>query len=372
MAKKVVLAVAGAGKTYQICHTLDLDRRNLILAFTHENIHNIRRELCSAYGNIPERTTVSTFHSFVYHNFILPYEPSIREYFQRPSFKSRGITTIDPPPKWHNSRNNPFYQKKTTLEHYVTKNGQYYCNTLSELALQVKTTQYNLVKQASKRLHKFFDKVWVDEFQDFRNYDYSLILSISKHLNDIILVGDYYQHSVSGTNNSGKPFGSSTTYDSFVLELQSIGFSVDQTSLLQSRRCSKEICSFVKQKLEINITSSGINSGRVIWVEDESFARQVIDDPEILKLVYKEAKKYKFRAMNWSYSKGNTVKAACVILSTSFEKLPEESFSPKNIAPTTINKLYVAMTRSSGDLYLMRSSVFKKIYKIDDAQRLLI
>ena len=36
MAKKVILAVAGAGKTYYICHKIDPAKRNLILAFTHE------------------------------------------------------------------------------------------------------------------------------------------------------------------------------------------------------------------------------------------------------------------------------------------------------------------------------------------------
>lgn len=41
MAKRVILAVAGAGKTYHICHEIDPTKRNLILAFTHENIHNL-------------------------------------------------------------------------------------------------------------------------------------------------------------------------------------------------------------------------------------------------------------------------------------------------------------------------------------------
>lgn len=32
MAKRVILAVAGAGKTYHICHEIDPTKRNLILA----------------------------------------------------------------------------------------------------------------------------------------------------------------------------------------------------------------------------------------------------------------------------------------------------------------------------------------------------
>lgn len=71
MAKRVILAVAGAGKTYHICHEIDPQKRNLILAFTHENIHNIQKELYDAYKCMPELTTVATFDSFVYHELML-------------------------------------------------------------------------------------------------------------------------------------------------------------------------------------------------------------------------------------------------------------------------------------------------------------
>lgn len=64
----------------------------------------------------------------------------------------------------------------------------------------------NLVKRAAIRLNKFYDSILIDEFQDFREQDYELIIKLAKHLNNVLLVGDYYQHSVSGKNNTGKPF----------------------------------------------------------------------------------------------------------------------------------------------------------------------
>ena len=98
MAKKVMLAVAGAGKTYCICHKIDFRKRNLIIAYTHENIHNIKKELCDANnGCIPELTSVMTYDAFVYHNLILPYEPSIANHFSEDSFVSKGICLFDPP-----------------------------------------------------------------------------------------------------------------------------------------------------------------------------------------------------------------------------------------------------------------------------------
>lgn len=80
-----------------------------------------------------------------------------------------------------------------------------------------------------------------------------------------------------------------------------------------------------------------------------------------MKLVFKEADKYSFQALNWSYSKGDTVNSACVVLTDRFEQLDNGDFSIQGIPVSTINKLYVAMTRSNGDLYLMKASTFKKV-----------
>ncbi len=367
MAKRVILAVAGAGKTYHICHEIDPTKRNLILAFTHENIHNIQKELCDAHGCVPELTTVSTFDSFVYHQLILPYEPSIAEHFGCPKFVSRGICTIDPPPRTIKNIQgkpvaNPLYKKKDRLAHYVTMRGQYYCATLSELVLQVKKNRESLIKRVAARLNLFYDCVLIDEFQDFREHDYELIMALAKQLNDVVLVGDYHQHSVSATNNSGKPFKNKSTdvsYDDFVAELQKAGFEVDLTTLDKSRRCSAEVCAYVSEKLRISITSNGDHGGAVKWIDDDPSS--VLDDDRIIKLVFQEAGKYSFPALNWSYSKGDTVDSACVILTDGLDNLDSDKFNPDRVKPSTLNKLYVAMTRSRGDLYLMKASTFKTI-----------
>lgn len=374
MAKRVILAVAGAGKTYYICHKIDPTKRNLILAFTHENIHNIQKELCDAYGCVPDLTTVITFDSFVYHQMILPYEPSIAEYFGCSDFVSRGICTIDPPPMRILGRNgqmisNPRYFKKDRLEHYVTKGSQYYCAKLSELVMYVKQGCESLVKRVVSRLNLFYDCVLIDEFQDFREYDYDLIMALAKQLNDIVIVGDYYQHSVLATNNSGKPFknkSSFVSYDTFVATLKKAGFEVDLSTLDKSRRCSADICKYVSEKLHISITSNDNHNGSVIWIDDNPTA--VLNNDSIIKLVFKEAGKYSFPALNWSYSKGDTLESACVILTDGLDNLDSDKFNPDKVKQSTLNKLYVAMTRSRGDLFLMKASTFKAIKDIYTTQ----
>lgn len=367
MAKKVILAVAGAGKTYHICNAIDPTKKNLILAYTHENIHNIQKELCDAHGCAPELTTVMTFHAFVYHHLILPYEPSIKEHFELPRFTSKGICMTEPPqPRIPDASGqmvyNPKYRKKELITHYVTKRGQYYCDRISELALYVKNGKESIIKRAAKRLNMFYDAVLIDEFQDFREYDYDVIMTLSKHLNDVVLVGDYHQHSVSARNNTGKPFknrSADVSYDDFIAELQTAGFEVDLTTLVKSRRCSAEICTYVSEKLHINITSNGDHGGTIKWIDDDPSS--VLDDDRIVKLVFQEAGKYSFPALNWSYSKGDTLDSACVILTDGLENLGSDKFNPDKVKPSTLNKLYVAMTRSRGDLYLIKSSTFKKI-----------
>lgn len=367
MDKQIILAVAGAGKTYHICHSIDPTKKNLILAYTNENIHNIENELYDAHKGVPELTTVMTFDSFVYRHLICPYEPSIAEHFSCPAFISSGICTIDPPPKQiTNARGrkvaNPKYVTKDKLRHYITNQGQYYCATLSELVLQVKKGRDSLVKRATARLNLFYDYVLIDEFQDFREHDYELIMALAKRLNCVMLVGDYHQHSVSATNNSGKPFkkkNGDVGYSEFISELQSAGFKVDTATLDKSRRCSAEVCDYVSKKLGISISSHDEHEGSVIWVD--ALATEILDNGQIVKLVFKEADKYSFQALNWSYSKGDTVDAACVILTDRFDQLDNENFSIQGIPVSTINKLYVAMTRSRGDLYLMKSSTFKRL-----------
>lgn len=53
--------------------------------------------------------------------------------------------------------------------------------------------------------------------------------------------------------------------------------------------------------------------------------------------------------------------STCVVLTKGFERLSEDDFSPEGMPRATINKLYVALTRSRGNVYLIRASAFKSV-----------
>ena len=376
MAQRVVmLAVAGAGKTYYICNSIDPNKKNLILAYTHENVRIIKDELICAFGRMPDLTSVMTFSAFVNRFLLQPYEPSILRYFKKQGFVSSGITMHDPPPQRIEIRErghkrsiaNPHYKSKTAFEHYIDSRGQYYCATLSELILEVKENKRKLIQKAGQMINQFFDHILIDEFQDYREHDYDLIIELSKCLGNAIYVGDYHQHSVSAKNNSGKPFSVNSkatgkknlSYCEYRTILEKAGFTIDETTLSKTRRCSKQVCCFVQQKLGIDISSHDNHESNIIWVDDD--ASVVLEDDSIIKLVEKKSGAYSFTSYNWSYSKGLTVDKACVILTKNLEDFRRDDFDYTTMASSTLNKLYVALTRTRGDLYIMQDSVFSAV-----------
>lgn len=364
MDNKIKLAVAGAGKTFDICNSINPDKKNLIIAFTNQNINNIKKELIKAHGKIPEFTNVLTFHKFMYRYIICPYEPSILNCFKVEKFKNEGPTSAQPPPQNIKVKKkyiyNPKYIKQDKFGHYINRN-QYYLSRMSKLIVKTINGKKKLTDRLSVRLNSVYDKILVDEFQDFREYDYELLMALSKKANNFVLVGDYYQHSVSGVQNTGKPFKIKRryiSYDEFKKECEKYKFKVDTTSLVKSRRCPEEICDFVRQKLNINFYHhpENINNGKVVFVKND--LEKILEDDKIVKLVHENSHIYTFRAINGSYSKGDTYKNVCVVLTEKLSNLDNENFDCSKISNITKNKLYVALTRTKGNLYIVKKQDF--------------
>lgn len=53
MDKRVVLAVAGSGKTTSIINDLQTDSRALIITYTINNVENIKKRIIRKFGLIP-------------------------------------------------------------------------------------------------------------------------------------------------------------------------------------------------------------------------------------------------------------------------------------------------------------------------------
>lgn len=362
MDKRLILAVAGSGKTYHLCNSIDPAKRNYILAYTNENIHNLQDELVKKFGSIPEKTRVTTFHSFLYSIFIRPNEAYVAKDYSVDAFRSNGVTIIEPEPQTKNNRNNPKYKKENDIEHYYTKGKAFiYCSRMSELPLKHK----DVFSKGIERLNMFFDALYIDEFQDYRENDYRLLEKVIKRFaGSVLLAGDYYQHSVSGDNNYGVPFGTNkkpTTYADYVSLMEKLKLDIDFDSLKKSRRCTPDVCSFISKKLKIGIESCSEKEGKVIVLEKIDEAADVLQNTSIIKLVFKESKKYGQYFENWGNSKGNTYSSTCVVLTEKLTKLCSDNFDIDSISQQTRNKLYVALSRSKGNVYVLDKDLFSKI-----------
>lgn len=360
MDKRVILATAGSGKTYYLCHEIDSNKKNIIIAYTHQNIKNILNELSKRFGKIPDNTLVMTFHSFIYKFMIRPFDKIIGDFYGVENFKSKGVTIERPPDscitmKNGTRRKNPYYYHINSLEHYI-KEKHYYSDYLSKLILKTNNRNFSLINESCNNLNKFFDCIYVDEVQDFRENNWSLLIEIIKRTNKILLVGDYYQHSVSAINNTGIPFKNKKnfiSYEDYLKYLEKNGMIVDNTTLIASRRCCKEVCDLITNKLGIKILSAEKNGGVVKLITEPDKILKIINDNEIVKLVWEKAEMYDFNAVTWSYSKGDTYKSICIVLTEVYSDLMNENY--KNLEPSiSKNKLYVALTRSSGDVYIIK------------------
>ena len=357
---KVILAVAGSGKTYRICHEIDPDKKNLLLAFTHENIHNINKELQSLPGGMPRLTEAATFDSFVYRFAICPFVSLMARCFKYKGALPSGITLKTPPVKSFcdkegNYRKNSKYHPVSCMEHFFEERGRFYCSLLCELVIRCGDV---ILDKVAELVNRCFDAVSIDEFQDFRNYEFDFIVKLAKRLNKVTLVGDFFQHSVIPKKNFGRPYAlkdkKTLEYFNFKQMLIENGFVVDEKTLSKSRRCSIEVCEFIKSKLGVPIESMGLTHGVVRQLEDAE-VEGVLFNPLVHQLIYEEAGCQAFSpCVNWSYSKGDTYPETCIILIKEPKaQIMNETFDRAKLSVASRNTLYVALTRSAGNVYVI-------------------
>ena len=112
--------------------------------------------------------------------------------------------------------------------------------------------------------------------------------------------------------------------------------------------------------LGIIIEADNNHKGCISFLKNEEI-KKVLEDDTIVKLVSEGSEKYSFKAVNWSYSKGDTYSNVCVVLTGTFDNLDKEDFSTEGVSYISMNKLYVAMSRTKGNLFFIKKRDFDKI-----------
>lgn len=330
MDKRVIFAVAGAGKTTHIVDRLDESSRALIVTYTNNNLYNLKKKISDKFGFIPDGVRVISYFTFVY-SFC--YRP-----FLLHELRTTGIL-YEPNPNQ--------FARKANDDYYLSSSRRLYSNRIALLVQEKK-----LLDEVRARLSKYYDLFIVDEVQDISGHDFNLLLEVAKADANMLFVGDFFQYTYA-TSADGRV--NSTLHDDFAVykeRFTKAGLTVDETSLIKSYRCSLTTCEHVSSTLRIAIESHKTDTTEIRELEDTEIDA-VMANGDIIKLFLKESNKYSVYGRNWGDSKGeDRYVDVCVILNpTTYVKFASGKLHELNAL--TKNKLYVAMTRASGNVYFV-------------------
>lgn len=343
MDKRVIFAVAGSGKTTHLINGLDLVQRVLLITYTESNYEEIRRRVLVKFGYLPDNITVCTYftflNSFCYRPLLLMKMRTTGIAFERPS-------------------NYSTRQKLNSRDRYVTGSGRIYHARMAKV-LEV----HGCIPALQRRLERYYDKICIDEVQDIGGHDFNLLKQIVQANVEVLLVGDFYQHTYSTSADGAVNKGLHDSYDRFKDELRSAGLFIDTTSLLKSHRCSTTVCSFIRDKIGVEIYSHSERITQVSVVSELSHAEALHASAGTVKLFFQEHGRYGCYSQNWGDSKGRDhYQDVCVVLNAeSWNRFSAGTLA--EMAATSRNKLYVACSRARGDLHVMPDTMLKAFKK---------
>jgi DNA helicase II / ATP-dependent DNA helicase PcrA len=248
--KSLILAVAGSGKTTLLVERLDLQKRTLVITYTENNYRNLHRKITNRFGHLPSNIRLQTYFTFI-NSFCY------RPYLLLP-MNSKGIT-FDPP------RGRSMYAPSSSHHRYLDSTNRVYHGRMADL-LDVKGCMPELLK----RLRRYFDALYVDEVQDLGGYDFNFLLALCRAELEVLLVGDFYQHTYSTSADGAVNKNLYRELEKYKARIRSAGLKVDSDKLLHSRRCSIEVCQFIQDHLGIEIASGTGKSSKVAVVDNKT------------------------------------------------------------------------------------------------------
>jgi len=344
MDKRIIFAVARSGKTSHIIKNLCLEKRHLITTYTKTNIHNLRLKIIHKFGFFPENITLLPYFNFLYsfcYRPILAYK-----------LNTSGLSYSNPPDFTQTlSRDND--------KHYISSSGRLYHSRLGKLLIRRGATA-----GIQERLQKFYDHFYIDEVQDFAGNDFDLLKEIVKADINIMLVGDFFQHTYDTSRDGNIYKKLHQDIEEYIQEFENMGLKIDMETLNKNYRCSPTICDFITNNLGVNIESHRDDTTEIKFEDDKSKIRDLMQNDQIIKLFFNKNTSYSCTSRNWGECKGeDCYNDVCVILNATSLKL----YNKKKLlesAPLTKNKLYVACTRAKGNLYFI-SHKEAEDYKIE-------
>jgi len=333
MDKRVIFAVAGAGKTTYIIDKLEESSRALIVTYTNNNLYNLKKKVIKKLGHIPEGVRIISYFSFVYGFCYRPYLSS--------DLKTTGI--IYEPNLNRGAR-------KSEDNYYLSPSKRLFSNRIA-LLVQEK----GLMDSIRARVSKYYDLFIIDEVQDLSAHDFNLMIQLTSSDVGILFVGDFFQYTYATSRDGNTRRTLHDDIGVYKQQFEQAGLIVDEKTLIKSRRCSLTTCRFVNDNLGITIESHSETETELRELDDSEI-ESIVSNNDIVKLFYDNSSKYNMLSRNWGESKGeDSYNDICIVLNpTTYSKFIAGTLS--SLAGMTKNKLYVALTRARGNVYFVQQS----------------
>jgi hypothetical protein len=338
MAKFLTFAVAGSGKTTRLVDSINPDKRSLVLTYTSANIENIRAKVLERFGCIPETVTISPYFAFIF-SFCL--RPFLADHLQIEGINYK-----------HIEQN---YIPHTSDAHYMNHGRRIWASRIIKAIID-----YGFTEALVTRLDKYFDCIYIDEVQDLASRDFDFLQILGQTSLDIEIIGDFFQHTYDSSRDQNYRNGLFDDFVTYRKLICSFGYQDHPAQLTKSYRCSKSLCDYISHNLGIQIASHHNNVTDIRYIEDEATASSLLFDPNIVKLFYSQHFLYDCLSRNWGECKGeDDYGDVCVVLNKSSNEHYQKGTLSQS-APLTKNKLYVAMTRARGNVYLVSEEFVKR------------
>lgn len=266
--RRLILSVAGSGKTTHIINSLSSEKRSLIITYTENNYENLRYKVAEKFSCIPDNILVMTYFEFLY-SFC--YKP-----FLHRTVNANGFD-FDRPPQFTSRLS------RTNMKYYLNSNNYLYHNRLAKL-LEVK----DVIPKIRDRISKYFDEFYVDEVQDFGGHDFNLLLELSQIEKNVVFVGDFFQHTFDTSRDGNVNCNLHNDLGKYIERFSKARFFIDMETLSKSWRCNKSICEFVQDKLGIPIQSHTEYNIDISLVEEQNEIEDLMKDDSIVKAISSE------------------------------------------------------------------------------------
>ena len=333
MDKRVIFAVARAGKTTHIINSLSRGKRALIVTYTENNYNHLRQRVMKKFGELPENITVITYFTFLY-SFC--YKPFLHD-----KIKSKGINWKTPPPA-------TFKFPRNRMAFYQDPSGRLYSNRIAKLI-----EQQDVVGYVTSRIEKYYDQFFVDEVQDFGGNDFNLLKRLCSSNLDINLVGDFFQHTFDTSTDGRTNSNLYDDFDSYKKHFENVGLKIDTASLSHSYRCTPEVCGFIKNNLGIDIESHKEEDSEVQLINDKRRIEEIYRCEHTVKLFFQKYYEFDCFSQNWGKSKGQDhyIDVCVALYPAAMKAFKNNNFDA--LPASSRNKLYVACTRANRNIYFV-------------------